>query len=77
MPDMPLSDMLFSESEHAPNKEHFNSSTWDMLLSDMKADKPKQEDNDKAMHHMQNVGRLPTGRCSPDEHHAAAAAGTI
>ena len=33
-----------------------------MLLSDMKADKPKQEDNDKAMHHMQNVGRLPTGR---------------
>ena len=48
-----------------------------MLLSDMKADKPEQEDNDKAMHHMQNVGRLPTGRCSPDEHHAAAAAGTI
>jgi len=48
-----------------------------MLLSEMKADKPKQEDNDQAMHHMQNVGRLPTGRCSPDEHHAAAAAGTI
>ena len=26
-----------------------------MLLSEMKADKPKEEDNDQAMHHMQNM----------------------
>ena len=49
-----------------------------MLLSGMKADKPKQEYIDQPKQSMQKkVGRLPTGRCSPDEHHAAAAAGTI
>ena len=48
-----------------------------MLLSDMKADKPKHDTLNNPFIICKHVGRLPTGRCSPDEHHAAAAAGTI
>ena len=36
---------------------HVNSSTWDMLLSDMKADKPKQGYTEQPMHYMQKCGQ--------------------
>ena len=36
---------------------HVNSSTWDMLLSDMKADKPKQGYIEQPMRYMQKCGQ--------------------